>query len=119
MADLDIAEIFYDSGAIRFRYSRYLSEDGLSWVRHGLFRAYHECGALASEGQYCNGTEQGVWRDFHSNGRLAAEGVYESGKEVGIWRFWDDQGTLLEESKTGGGEDGSENGTGRNGHVAD
>src|SRR5262249_54685499 len=90
---LDIAEIPYESGAVRFRYSRYMSADGTRWVRHGLFVAYREDGKVASEGQYVDGLEQGTWRDFHENGQLASEGCYVNGKEHGYWRFWAPDGT--------------------------
>src|SRR6185295_7067388 len=86
---LYIAEIPYESGEIRFRYSRIKSEDGTQWIRHGLFRAYHLNGHVISEGTYENGQEHGVWRDYHDNGQLASEGEYSHGKEIGLWRFWD------------------------------
>jgi len=97
MPDLNIAEIPYESGSIRFRYSRYMAPDGTRWIRHGLFRAYHENGALASEGTYEDGAEHGPWRDFHPNGQLAAEGRYERGEEAGTWRHWDENGCEVEE----------------------
>jgi antitoxin component YwqK of YwqJK toxin-antitoxin module len=92
-ADLNIAEIPYESGAIKFRYARVLSPDKTRWVRHGLFVAYHENGTVASEGQYVDGKEDGLWRDFHPDGRAAAEGRYREGQEVGVWRFWNLDGT--------------------------
>lgn len=92
LADLNIAEILYVSGARRFRYARYLSEDGSKWIRHGLFEEYHENGAIASTGSYVHGNEQGLWRDFYENGQLAAEGHYESGGEVGAWSYWSPDG---------------------------
>lgn len=92
MNDLEIAEIPFASGQIRFRYARYLSSDGSRWIRHGLFVAYHRNGTVASEGQFADGAEQGIWRDFHENGQLAAEGAYEKGQQVGHWRFWDADG---------------------------
>jgi antitoxin component YwqK of YwqJK toxin-antitoxin module len=91
-AVLDIAEIPYESGAVRIRYSRYFSADGTRGVRHGLFVAYYESGQPSSEGEYRDGLEQGVWRNYHSNGQVAAEGMYVSGKEEGYWRFWDTAG---------------------------
>jgi len=100
MADLHIAEIPYESGQIRFRYARYLAADGASWIRHGLFTAYHHDGALASEGTYEHGKEHGPWRDFHANGQLAAEGRYEHGVEVGEWTFWNAMGVTEEGNKT-------------------
>lgn len=93
MADLQIAEIPYPSGTIRFRYSRYLAADGSTWIRHGLFRAYHENGSLASEGTYEHGKESGAWRDYHPNGQLAAAGAYASGVESGAWQYWSANGT--------------------------
>jgi antitoxin component YwqK of YwqJK toxin-antitoxin module len=90
--DLNLAEIPYQSGTVRFRYTRYMSPDGTRWIRHGLFAAYHENGAVSSEGNYVHGVENGLWRDYHSNGQLAAEGDYDDGKEVGLWRFWDESG---------------------------
>ena len=86
--DLNIAEIHYDSGAIKFRYSRVLSLDGTRWVLHGFFLAYHVNGNVASEGHFTDGKEDGLWRDFHSNGVLASEGRYCLGRQVGVWRFW-------------------------------
>jgi antitoxin component YwqK of YwqJK toxin-antitoxin module len=91
-ADLNIAEIPYESGAIRYRYSRVMSDDGTRWLRHGLFVEYAESGAVVSEGTYVFGQEHGKWRDFHPNGQIAAEGLYDEGKEEGAWLFWDEFG---------------------------
>ena len=88
MSDLHIAEIPYESGAIRFRYSRYMSADGSTWIRHGLFRAYHEDGSLASEGNYEHGHEHGRWHDYHPNGQLAASGDFAHGAVIGAWQYW-------------------------------
>ena len=90
---LNIAEIPYESGAVRFRFARYMSADGMQWVRHGPFVAYHEDGEIASEGQYVDGLEQGEWHDYHDNGQLAAKGCYIDGKEHGYWQFWAPDGT--------------------------
>jgi hypothetical protein len=91
--DLHIAEIPYESGAIRFRYARVMSPDRTRWIRHGLFVAYHENGTVVSEGHYVDGKEEGLWRDFHPDGRPASEGHYRDGREVGVWRFWNADGT--------------------------
>ncbi|GAA5172827.1 hypothetical protein [Viridibacterium curvum] len=89
---LNIAEIPYANGKIKFRYSRRLSSDGQKWMRHGLFVAYHENGVVSSEGHYDDGLEVGVWKSFHENGKVASEGSYRQGKEDGVWRFWNDHG---------------------------
>ena len=81
-----------ESGAVRLRYARRLSQDGSQWIRHGLFVEYYESGRVKSEGEYVDGKEEGIWRDYHANGRLAAEGVYEAGQEEGVWRFFGDDG---------------------------
>jgi antitoxin component YwqK of YwqJK toxin-antitoxin module len=91
-ADLNIAEIPYEWGGMRYRYARVLSEDGSGWVKHGLFVHYAESGNVISEGQFVHGKEHGIWRDFHENGQVAAEGLYKNGEEEGVWRFWDEQG---------------------------
>lgn len=91
-AELNIAEIPYESGAVRYRYSRVLAPDGRRWLRHGLFVEYSEAGKVLSEGKYVDGKEHGLWRDFHPNGVLASEGNYEHGLEHGEWRFWDQDG---------------------------
>lgn len=101
-ADLNIAEIPYESGTIKFRYARVMSPDKARWIRHGLFIAYHENGAVASEGQHVDGMEDGLWRDFYPDGRPAAEGRYREGREVGVWRFRNPDGT--EESGTDHGD---------------
>ncbi len=54
-AELNIAEIPYESGSIRFRYARVMAPDGTRWIRHGLFVAYYEAGSVVSEGQYIDG----------------------------------------------------------------
>jgi len=89
---LNIAEIFYPGGELRYRYARYLSSDGSKWIRHGRFAAFHPNGQLACEGDYVHGVENGAWRDFHENGRLAADGHYANGLETGMWQFWDEHG---------------------------
>ena len=94
MSDLHIAEIPFENGGIRYRYTRKLSPDGSRWIRDGLFQAFHPNGVLASEGTYREGLEDGQWRDFHDNGQLAAEGAYAQGTEVGIWRFWNADGLI-------------------------
>lgn len=96
-ADLNIAEIPYDTGEIRFRYARIMSKDGTRWVRHGLFCEYHRNGQVISEGNYQDGKEEGLWRDHYSNGQLAAEGHYANGEEVGEWRYWMPDGTPTDE----------------------
>lgn len=93
MADLDVAEIFYESGQVHYRYARYMADDGSRWLRHGLFKAYYPDGTVASEGYFKDGVEDGPWRDFHANGHVAAEGAYEQGKEVGSWKFWNEDGS--------------------------
>ena len=90
--DLHIAEIPYDDGTLKFRYSRYLSNDGSRWVRHGRFEAYHHNGQLASEGLYEHGAENGVWKEYHENGLIAATGTYINGKELSDWKYWDSNG---------------------------
>jgi antitoxin component YwqK of YwqJK toxin-antitoxin module len=91
-AELNIAEIPYKSGAVRYRYSRVLAPDGRQWLRRGLFVEYSEVGGVLSEGKYVDGKEHGLWRDFYPNGVLASEGSYEHGLEHGEWRFWDQHG---------------------------
>lgn len=93
MDGLNIAEIPFEDGKIRYRYSRFLSEDGSRWIRHGPFVAYHPNGAIASEGNYVQGVESGSWRDYHDNGRVAAEGMYTDGVETGVWRYWNSDGS--------------------------
>ena len=97
-ADLNIAEIFYETGEIKFRYARVMSPDGSRWIRHGLFCEYHQNGQVISEGNYAMGKEQGLWRDFYPNGQVAAEGNYEDGVEVGHWRHWDPDGNEIYEN---------------------
>jgi antitoxin component YwqK of YwqJK toxin-antitoxin module len=92
MTDLNIAEIPFEGGAIRYRYARKLSDDGRRWIREGLFQAFHENGRLASEGSYHEGREDGPWQDFHDNGQLAAQGSFSAGVETGQWSYWDRAG---------------------------
>lgn len=41
--------------------------------------------------------EQGLYRAWHENGQLAEEGEYDGGYRVGEWRCWDEAGALDEE----------------------
>lgn len=95
--DLSIAEIPYDTGEIRFRYTRVMSPDGTAWIRQGLFCEYDRNGKIISEGSYKGGKEEGLWRDYYPNGQLAAEGYYDNGEEVGEWRYWNPDGSLRNE----------------------
>jgi antitoxin component YwqK of YwqJK toxin-antitoxin module len=90
---LNLTEVFFETGELRFRYERCLAADGKQWVRNGRFEAFHKNGQLASEGLYEDGLETGLWRDYHENGQLAAEGEYRNGNKLGTWRFWCDDGT--------------------------
>jgi antitoxin component YwqK of YwqJK toxin-antitoxin module len=92
MTELNVAEIPFEGGGIRFRYARKLGPGGDRWLRHGLFQAFHPNGQKASEGLYQEGVEHGLWRDFHENGQIAAEGQYAEGVEVGAWKYWNENG---------------------------
>ncbi len=96
-ADLNLAEIPYDTGETRFRYTRVMAPDGTRWIRHGLFCEYDRNGQVISEGSYKDGKEEGLWRDYYPNGQLAAEGSYADGEEVGQWRYWNPDGTPSDE----------------------
>lgn len=90
--ELNIAEIPYAAGPVRFRYARVMAPDGSRWIRHGLFVEYSETGRVLSEGQYVDGQEHGLWRDYYPDGQPASEGHYRSGQEVGVWRHWNPSG---------------------------
>lgn len=91
---LYIAEIPYETGELKYRYSRKLSPDKTKWIREGAFTMYCRNGNIGSEGYYVDGLEDGYWKDYHENGNLAAEGYYSKGKEVGTWRYYDEQGNF-------------------------
>ncbi len=94
--NIEITEVPYKSGAVQFRYGRYLSEDGQRWIRHGKFCEFYANGQVASEGEYEDGLEQGLWRDYHENGQVAAEGYFVDGAEDGVWQFWNAKGKAEE-----------------------
>jgi antitoxin component YwqK of YwqJK toxin-antitoxin module len=87
--DIEIAEFPYQDGSVKFRFARYLSDDGSHWIRQGRFQAFYENGQIASEGQFDRNRESGLWRNFHENGQVAAEGHYQDGRKVGEWHYWD------------------------------
>lgn len=107
-ADLNIAEITYETGEVRFRYARVMAPDGSRWIRHGVFREYDPGGRVVSEGTYVDGKEEGVWRDFYPSGQLAAQGTYKAGEEIGDWRYWNPDGTPSSGPSTEGNEGGSD-----------
>ncbi|MBH5329689.1 hypothetical protein H9Q10_08415 [Eikenella sp. S3360] len=80
--------MFYESGKIKFRYSRYLSPNN-NWIRHGLFEAFYKNGIRASEGNYEHGAEHETWTDYHDDGSLAARGTYRHGEQLEDWEYWD------------------------------
>jgi antitoxin component YwqK of YwqJK toxin-antitoxin module len=74
---LHIVEIPYETGELKFRYTRKLSPDGTKWIREGLFQQYHKKGNLASEGNYLNGNEIGQWYFYDEYGELKDEENYD------------------------------------------
>lgn len=68
-------------------FSRYLNTEETHWVRHGVFQAFYETGALKSEGSFRRGKEHGPWRDLYENGVVAAAGSYFNGEHVGTWTY--------------------------------
>lgn len=88
---MNVAETYYQTGEIQYRFARYLADDGITWVYHGRFVAFHRNGQLASEGNYIDGLEEGVWRSYHDDGQLAAEGCYRQGEQTGTWRYWENK----------------------------
>ncbi len=89
---MHLAEIPYETGELRFRYTRMLSDDCTRWIRHGLFCGYHRNGTVISEGHYALGCEGVVWRDFDETGAPPTEGHCFDGAETGEWRFRDAAG---------------------------
>ncbi len=53
--------------------------------RSGAYRAWHENGALASQGSFADDREVGRWKFFHADGGPAAEGSFARGERVGPW----------------------------------
>lgn len=96
MNELFLVEIYDEFNNIQYRYTRYLSQDGAKWIRHGLFLAYYPNGIVSSEGYYEHGLEQGIWKDYHENGILASIGEYKNGEEYGLWKYYDSLGNLDE-----------------------
>jgi antitoxin component YwqK of YwqJK toxin-antitoxin module len=102
---LFIAEEPYDSGELRFRYSRKLSSDGKRWIRDGLFQEFHRNGTPAAEGVYRDDLEEGLWREYYESGQISSEGQYKRGKEEGLWKFWNEQGEREEDIKFRDGQE--------------
>jgi antitoxin component YwqK of YwqJK toxin-antitoxin module len=92
MMTLDIVEIPYESGELKFRYARKMSVDGSRWIRDGLFQSYYQNGQVSSEGHYNDGLEVGQWTTYHENGQLASRGNYHNGLEADGWEYWDVDG---------------------------
>ena len=82
-----VVELLDTSSNRTHLFSRYLNAEGNEWIRHGLFQAFYESGALKSEGPFKHGKEHGPWRDLYENGIVAAEGSYSHGEHVGTWKF--------------------------------
>ena len=89
---LEIAEIPFETGELKYRYARRLDADGAKWIREGLFQSFHQNGQISAEGQYRDGLEEGLWLTYHDNGQLASRGTYHQGQEDGDWEFWDRDG---------------------------
>jgi antitoxin component YwqK of YwqJK toxin-antitoxin module len=94
MTTMDIAEILYETGELRYRYERRLDEDEAKWIRDGIFKSFYLSGKISSEGHYRDGLEEGMWCTYHENGQLASRGIYSAGQESGDWEFWDKDGNL-------------------------
>ena len=73
-ATLVCVEWFEDAGK-RFQYQLIDSR------KEGPYRAWHQSGQLAAEGQYQRGRREGVWRFLNEDGSVDAErsGTYKNG----------------------------------------
>ncbi len=68
-------------------------------LRSGPFRAWHENGALASEGSFAQDLETGRWKLFHADGTPAAEGAYARGERTGVWETFHPGGKRASKGK--------------------
>lgn len=92
--DLNVAEVPYKSGSVRYRYSRFISHDKTRWIRHGLFVEYNEEGLTKSEGTYANGQLlrriPGATLMWRTGARLHSTTAYDFNDETmpyGVGRF--------------------------------
>jgi antitoxin component YwqK of YwqJK toxin-antitoxin module len=57
-------------------------------LRTGLWRAWHENGALRCEGSFVEGEPFGWWTFWYEHGAKRAEGEMREGKQSGPWNAW-------------------------------
>jgi antitoxin component YwqK of YwqJK toxin-antitoxin module len=60
--------------------------------RHGDFRAWHENGQLAKQGEFRYGLPVGAVIHWYANGQKQMEGQYIDGRQHGTWVWWHENG---------------------------
>src|SRR5690242_13113453 len=64
--------------------------------REGIWRWYHENGALARETGFRRNRRHGDHRSWTEDGQLAVRGGHERGERVGLWQ-WFENGRVTQE----------------------
>jgi antitoxin component YwqK of YwqJK toxin-antitoxin module len=81
-----------DKNKPREEYEYYENEQ-LDEIHHGYYKAWHESGQLALEGNYDEDKRVRQWVSWHSNGQKSSETTYVDGRLDGKAMRWYDNGS--------------------------
>lgn len=91
---------YYDNGKIKQKCKF------VNGKRIGVSSMYHNNtkNSIKNEGVYVDGEPDGIWKIYHQNGALSEEGLYKEGKIDGLWKTYNDNGILVEEENFSSGK---------------
>lgn len=75
------------AGNLIFQGQQAQREDG-TWVRHGVWNAWHPNGVEHERGAYRDGAEDGTWDWWYEDGTPMSRGAFREGQRTGEWTFW-------------------------------
>lgn len=78
-------------GSRKREWEEHQAPDG-SWIKHGVWRAWHANGEPYLEGHFVDGQRHGLWLSWHVNGQMRGRSEYDHGKDTGTLMYWDDTG---------------------------
>lgn len=93
--DIDTAEVLYDNGQVKEQYQQVLWSGNERTYRQGFYRAWHENGQLAVDGQFARDRKVETWLTWDSTGARTEEIFYQDGVMDGPDVRWNPDGSLL------------------------
>ncbi len=89
--DSRVRSQLFPDGSRKREWEEKMATDG-SWIKHGLWRAWHANGEPYLETHYVDGQRHGLMFSWHKNGQMRGRSEYDHGKDTGTFIYWDESG---------------------------